>query len=280
MSERPRLSIVVPVYNCEPYLVEMFERSFLDGLRRHAPAGAELVMVDDASPLEEETRRSARLAETIMPVRLHRNPTNRGFAASVNEGLRLASGDLILLLNSDTRLTPGAVASLIGVLSAAPDAAMVGPVSNRAFDADLQQVEGLAPLRDFSVPELARVDRFAEDLRSKGEGVVESAYLMGFCILLRREVFERVGPLDESFGLGYLEEVDYCLRVRETGCRILIDRSTFVFHGGLKESRLTGGNSGSQTMRTRPWSMVYHLVRNAAYLLWKRRGRLKRSQRV
>lgn len=280
MSESPRLSIVVPVYNSEPYLVEMFERSFLDGLRRHAPAGAELVIVDDASPLEEETRRSARLAETILPVRLHRNPFNRGFAASVNEGLRLASGDLVLLLNSDTRLTAGSVASLAATLAAAPDAAMVGPVSNRAFDADLQQVDGLAPLRDFSDSELARVDRFAEELRAKGEGPVESAYLMGFCILLRREVFERVGPLDESFGLGYLEEVDYCLRVREMGYRILVDRSTFVFHGGLKESRLAGGNSGSQTMRTRPFRMLYSLVRNAAYLLWKRRGRLHRSQRV
>lgn len=280
MSERPRLSIVVPIYNCEPYLVEMFEGLFLDGLRRYAPPGAELVIVDDASPLEEETRRSARLAESIMPVRFHRNPSNRGFAASVNEGMRLAAGDLILLLNSDTRLTPGAVASLIGVLASAPDAAMAGPVSNRAFGADLQQVDGLAPLRDFSVPELARIDRFAEGLRAKGEGVVEATYLMGFCILLRREVFERVGPLDESFGLGYLEEVDYCLRIRDRGYRILIDRSAFVFHGGLKESRLTGANSGSQTMRTRPWSMLYHLFRNSAYLLWKRRGRLSRSQRV
>ena len=280
MSERPVLSIVVPVYNCEPYLVEMFERSFLDGLRRHAPPGAELVIIDDASPLEEETRRSARLAETIMPVRLHRNPSNRGFAASVNEGFRSASGDLILLLNSDTRLTPGAVASLVGVLAAAPDAAMVGPVSNRAFDADLQQVDGFTPLRDFSVSELARIDRFAGDIRAKGEGVAESAYLMGFCILLRREVYERAGPLDESFGLGYFEEVDYCLRIREMGCRILVDRSTFVFHGGLKESRLSGGNSGSQTMRTRPWSMIFHLFRNAVYLLWKRHGRLSRSQRV
>lgn len=280
MSARPRLSIVVPVYNGEPYLVEMFERSFLDGLRRHAPAGAELVIIDDASPLEEETRRSAKSAEAIMPVRFHRNPCNQGFASSVNEGLRRASGDLILLLNSDTRLTTGAVESLIGALAARPDAGMAGPVSNRAFGADLQQVDGLAMLRDFSDPEFARVERFAEGVRAKGEGRVEAAYLMGFCILLRREVIERVGPLDESFGLGYLEEVDYCLRARDLGYRLLVDRSAFVFHGGLKESPLPGARSGSQTMRTRPWCALYHMIRNSAYLMWKRRGRLRLSQRL
>lgn len=280
MSERPRLSIVVPVYNCEPYLVEMFRLSFLDGLRRRAPAGSELVIIDDASPLEEETRRSAGEAESFMPVRFHRNPVNRGFAASVNAGLRLAAADLILLLNSDTRLTPGAVESLVGSLASAPDAAMAGPVSNRAFDAALQQVDGLAPLRDFSASELARVDLFAEKVRAKGEGCVEASYLMGFCIILRREAFERVGPLDEAFGLGYLEEMDYCWRARAAGYRILVDRSAFVFHGGLKESCLTGSKSGSQTMRTRPWSVLYHLLRNIVYFLWKHRALPRLRQRL
>lgn len=279
MRGRPRLSIVVPVYNCEPYLVEMFEHSFLDGLRRYAPPDAELVIVDDGSPLEEETRRSAALASEIMPTRLHRNPSNIGFTRSANECLRLAAADMILLINSDARLTPGAVESLERTLAAAPEAGMAGPVSNRAYGAGLQQIDGLSPLSDFSDAELARVDLFSEGVRAKGEGPLEAAYLMGFCILLRRAVYEKVGAFDENYGLGYLEEMDYCRRVRAAGWKLLVDRSAFVFHGGLKESRVAGDDGGSQTFRTRPWAARWNILRNIVYSFWKHRAFSPRDQR-
>lgn len=281
MSGRPDLSIIVPVYNSEPYLVEMFERLFLDGLRRYAPSDAELIIVDDASPLEQETRQLAAAAESFMRVKLLRNPTNFGFVRSVNVGLRHASGKTILLLNSDTRLTDGAIESLQKTLASNADVGMVGPVSNNAFNADLQQVEGLAPLQDFSNNELNRIDLFSRDIRnSAAQTPVEAAFLMGFCLLFRRSLIERVGVLDERFGLGYFEEMDYCYRVRKEGYRLLIDRSTFIFHGGLKKASLAGKAGGSQTMRTRPFSVLYHLLRNTGYLLYKHRRWGETSQRI
>jgi GT2 family glycosyltransferase len=275
------LSIVVPVYNCEAYLVEMFERLFLDSLRRYAPEGAELIIVDDASPLEQETRRLAKAAETFMKVTLLRNPSNAGMVRSINTGLREAIAPTVLLLNSDTRLTDGAVESLQKVLTSNADIGMVGPVSNNAFNAELQQVEGLAPLQDFSDNELKRIDRYSRDIRdSSGQGPVEAAYLMGFCLLFRRDILNRVGLFDERLGLGYYEDIDYSRRVRDEGYRLLIDRSTFIFHGGLKKSNLAGRFAGSQTMRTRPLRAMYTLIRNAIYLQFKHRGWGSTSQKI
>jgi GT2 family glycosyltransferase len=259
----------------------MFERLFLDGLRRHAPKGAELVIVDDASPLEQETRRLAHAAESFIPVKLLRNPANSGIVRSINAGLRQASAQTILLLNSDTRLTDGAVDSLQRTLASNADVGLVGPVSNNAFNADLQQVEGLAPLQDFSDAELNRIDLYSNDIRASApQAPIEASFLMGFCMLFRRDLLERVGLFDERLGLGYYEDLDYSRRVRNEGLRLLVDRSTFVFHGGLKKSSLAGKFAGSQTMRTRPVRAMYNLVRNALYLQYKHRGWGEKSQRM
>lgn len=95
---------------------------------------------------------------------------------------------------------------------------------------------------------------------------------------MRKEVIERIGMLDENFGLGYFEEMDYCYRARKAGYRLLVDQAAFVFHGGVMKTTLTGRFGGSQTMRTRPLSVLYHLVRNAGYLLYKHRRWRESSQ--
>lgn len=264
-----RISVVVPMYNCESYLVEMAQRLFLDGLRRSCPQGTELVLIDDASPLEAPTRALAEAASSWVPVTYHRNARNLGFVRSLNEGLRRARGGLILSVNSDIRFTPGSIERLASAVLSAPDIGMAGPVTNNAFAAKLQSVDGCAPLGSFSDGEFARIERFAGSAARGVGGLIAARWLMGFCIMMRRELLDGVGLLDERFGLGYLEEMDYALRCRRAGWRIVVDPGTFVFHGGLKRSWAADPRAGSQTMRTRPWSTIWHLARNIAYSIWK-----------
>jgi len=268
----PKLSVIIPVYNRSVYLAGMLDKLCLSGLRQNAGRRVELVIVDDASPLEAETAASAGEAGRWADVVYHRNAENLGYLRSANKGLSLASGERLLLCNSDTRLAPGAVASLEAALDSGPGIGLAGPVSNGGFNAALQQVvNGLPdPLESFEEAELRRFDAFGLALAGRGLPPVEAGWLMGFCTLLKREVFEELGPLDEGFGFGYLEELDYAIRARRAGWKLAVAPDAFVFHGGLcKSFQPVGPNAGSQTARAMPARTLLRVLRGLYRLVRK-----------
>ncbi|MCX5791488.1 MAG: glycosyltransferase family 2 protein [Elusimicrobia bacterium] len=269
-AHRGTLSVIVPVYSLDSYLAEMLDRLFLSGLRLHAGRPVELVIVDDASPLETETAASATEAAHWAKVVYHRNKENLGYVRSVNKGLSLATGENLLLCNSDTRLAPGALARLEAALDAGPGFGLAGPVSNGGYGA-LQQAAGAPPpLETFEEAELRRFDAFGLALSGRGLPPVEAGWLVGFCMLLRREVYEELGPLDEGFGFGYLEEVDYAIRARKAGWKLVVAPDAFVFHGGLRKSfQPTGPNAGSQTARAMPVRTTLRILRGMLRLTRK-----------
>lgn len=257
------LSVIVPVYSRDGYLAEMLDRLFLSGLRLNAGKRVELVMIDDASPLEAETAASAREAGRWADVIYHRNTQNLGYLRSANKGLSLATGSRLLLCNSDTRLAPGALARLEAALDSDPGLGLAGPVSNGAFISPLQRTEAPpAELRSFDDAELARFDAFGLALSGRELPPVEAAWLVGFCTLLKREAFTELGPLDERFGFGYMEEVDYAIRARKAGWKLAVVPDAFVFHGGLRKNfQLAGPNAGSQTARAIPLITAFRILR-------------------
>lgn len=261
-----KLSVVVPVYSGDAYLAGMFRSLFLDGLRRNAGRRIELVIVDDASPLRAETERAAEEASAWADVVYHRNPGNLGYLASANKGLALSSGGYVLLCNSDTRLAPGALDRLLDALRE-PATGIAGPMTNGAFNS-LEQLAGdtPAPLASFEEAELLRFDSYGAALAARGRPAAEAGWLIGFCMLLKREMLEDVGLFDESFGYGYLEELDYAIRARKAGWKLAVAPDAFVFHGGLRSSWSPAGpNSGSQTGRAFPVRTFFRISRG----LWR-----------
>jgi N-acetylglucosaminyl-diphospho-decaprenol L-rhamnosyltransferase len=112
------LTIVIVSFNARDDLARC-----LESLRAAPPAIAhEIVVVDNAS-----SDGSAEAASAVPGVRLIALPANVGFAAANNAGIRATSGDLVLLLNSDTIVPPGAIDGLVAALDAVPDAAAAGP---------------------------------------------------------------------------------------------------------------------------------------------------------
>src|SRR5262249_47987764 len=145
-----------------------------------------------------------------------RNETNRGFAAGCNQGLAAACGDYLVLLNNDTEVTAGWLDGLVAwALSDWPHVGLVGPVTSYAAPPQEGRVESRTP------QELAA---FAARRRAEHAGkalVVER--LVGFCLLVRRDVLERLGGgLDEQFALGFFEDDDLCVRARAAGFRLLV----------------------------------------------------------
>jgi N-acetylglucosaminyl-diphospho-decaprenol L-rhamnosyltransferase len=217
----------------------------LDCLRSLQPevdGGIAVVVVDNASGDGSAERLEQAIAEFGWSgwARLLRSPINGGFAAGNNFGIRAQAADAYVLLNSDTIVQAGALAGLREAMRARPDAGIIGP--------GLLDVTGSHDNSVFRAPGPA-----GEFLRSAHTGILDRAWphltpvipktdqpleadWLGFaCVLVRREVIERVGPLDEGYFM-YFEDIDYCRRVREAGWKVLYWPQPKVTH-------LLGGSS-------------------------------------
>jgi GT2 family glycosyltransferase len=222
----PRLSIIIVSFNARAHLVNC-----LESLRAAPPATSHgIVVVDNAS-----TDGSADAARAFPSVRVIAMERNAGFAAANNAGIRAAAGDLILLLNNDTIVPPGAIDRLVDRLMTDTTIGVAGP---RLVDADgraeLSFGRMISPfnearqkmigrLYDARVgPLVRRVER-----ETRREQFVD--WVSGACLLARRSAAESAGLLDERFFL-YTEDVDFCHAVRAHGYRVLFTPSAEIVH--------------------------------------------------
>jgi GT2 family glycosyltransferase len=180
----------------------------------------ELIVVDNASADDTVSYLHA-VARENPHVTVIANDHNRGFAEASNQGLERATGDVLVLLNNDTMLPPGWLAGLERHLND-PAIGLVGPVTNRICN----EAQIAAPYDTYGG--LLRFSRARQ--RSATPILHDLRMLAMFCLALRREVFAQVGPLDEQFEMGTLEDEDYSRRVRAAGYRVVCTEDVFVHH--------------------------------------------------
>jgi GT2 family glycosyltransferase len=191
----------------------------------------EIVVVDNAS-----TDGSPDAVRSRWPsVRVLAESTNAGFAAGNNKGIRASTGELILLLNSDTIVPAGAIDALVARLRATPDAGVAGP---RLIDgegrAELSFGPMISPLGELRQKlvmvlhhrQFGPVTRWVERA-TRRERFVD--WVSGAALLVYRKDAERVNLLDERYFL-YTEDVDFCASIRATGRRILFTPAATITH--------------------------------------------------
>jgi GT2 family glycosyltransferase/SAM-dependent methyltransferase len=208
-------SIVILTYNGI-----VLTRACIESLIRNTEPGFELVIVDNGST--DGTPDYIR-SLALPNVTLIANAENRGFPAGVNQGVRASRGQQIVLLNNDTVVMPGWLAGLLHALDLDPSIGLVGPRTNWPKS---PQVEAAIASPGEA---LAHAAQIAESHRGLVQDVDE---LLGFCLLVRRDVFAKIGYFDERFGIGQCEDIDFCRRARRGGFRNVIARSAFVYHVG------------------------------------------------
>lgn len=207
-------SVIILTYNQLSYT-----QLCLETLKHHTPEPHEIVVVDNGS-----TDGTVEYLKSRPGLRVILNPENFGFAKGVNQGLQAARGEFLLLLNNDTILTPGWLRNLQGCLNSLPRVGLVGPRTNYAGSRQVMAAS-------YQTPE--ELLRFTSTFnREDPRRWFEVDKLVGFCLLLNREVLADIGGFDERFGLGNYEDDDYCRRAQAAGYRLLVAGDTFVHHFG------------------------------------------------
>ncbi len=223
----PLVSIVIATHNNQA-----FTRMCLESIWRNtAYPNYEVIVVDNGSTdgtheiLEEMAR--VRRALTVVT-----NERNLGFAAACNQGLRLAEGWVLCMLNNDTVVAPGWLSPMVQALRNDRRVGMVGPVSNAVGNEARIQVgySGVEEMPAWAARWVAQ---------HEGEAL-ELPMLALFCAAMRREVWQEIGELDERFEVGMFEDDDYCRRVRQAGYKLLCLRDAFVHHWQRATFRLLG----------------------------------------
>jgi glycosyltransferase involved in cell wall biosynthesis len=287
-------SIIVPCCNQRE-----FTQLCLQALFQHTHPAWELIVVDNGSTDGTGLYLAGVRDAAAVPVTVIANGQNLGFPRAVNQGLQAACGEYFVLLNNDAVVTDGWLDQLIALSLArfetatesarsgerkteGPDrvrmngaqiagcgVGLVGPMSNYA--APPQLVEA-APYRD-----LDEMQAFARRWREEHCGRWFLApKLSGFCILMRRAVYEAIGGLDERFGLGFFDDEDLAVRARRAGFELAVAHDLFVHHfgsrtfvgNGIDPGRLLEENArrfadkwgldepGGRRIGLRPWTGV------------------------
>jgi GT2 family glycosyltransferase len=220
------LSIVIASFNARADL----ERC-LTSLHQPSPALAhELIVVDNAS-----TDGSAAAARRWPDVQVIALPTNVGFAAANNAGIRRSTGRTLLLLNSDTVVPAGALERLLAELDRHPEAAAIGPrLVDGEGHAELSFGSMIGPLNELRQRRLMRglergdpATRRQVDAMTRRDGSPD--WVSGACLLVRRADAEAVGLLDERFFM-YTEDVDFCAALRARGRQVLFTPAVEIVH--------------------------------------------------
>jgi N-acetylglucosaminyl-diphospho-decaprenol L-rhamnosyltransferase len=237
MDTEGRLSVIIVNYRT-PELV----LSCIASLARHRIALAEdIVVVENASPDDSYARLRRELP---VNVRLLRSSSNRGFGSGVNFGMAACRRDYVLVVNPDTHFTDNGLARVLDLFDTEPQAGLVGldlqyPDGRRQYSA--RRFYSWLDILARRTP-LGRTDRFRARMEQhlmmdawSSDSAFDAEWVMGTGFVVRREMFEALGGMDESYFL-YMEDVDLCARTWLAGYRVLGMPGVTLVHAHQRQS--------------------------------------------
>ena len=215
------LSIIIPVYNA---LDEV--RSCIDSVIKNTPLNKNInvIVLNDCSP-DKNIKPMLSEYKNIPNISIKNNLTNLGYTRNVNKGAKLAKGRDVILLNSDTVVSPNWIRNLVIAAYSKSDIGTVTAVSNNAGAFSVPK----AGTND--IPEHLNIDVISRIVKNSDGNYIDVPTGNGFCLYIKRDLIDDIGSFDyKKFPRGYGEENDFCMRAVEAGWVNIVDTKTYIYH--------------------------------------------------
>lgn len=228
MAKKKVISIIILSWNTKDLLKNCL-RSIYN--LRDKNYEVEVIVVDNGS-----TDGSAEMVEKeFSQVVLIKNKKNLGFGAGNNQGMKKAKGDYFLILNSDTIVKSKAPMKMAQFLKKHPE---VGAVGCKLLNQDGTNQPSFGPFPNLLV---AAIMLFGEHwlgdlVRHSSDKIKETDWVMGAALMVRKEVFKKAGPMDESIFM-YMDETEWCYRIKKAGYKVMFYPGAKIIHLGRASSR-------------------------------------------
>ncbi|MFQ3549584.1 MAG: glycosyltransferase, partial [Armatimonadota bacterium] len=218
--EMPLTSIVILAHNQFEYT-----KKCVESIEKNTPEKHEIIIVDNAST-DDTNQFFTEYCKTNQNIRLITLNENLGYAGGNNAGIAQSKGDYVVVMNNDVIVTPKWLSGMVEKAQSDPKVGIVGPMTNNVSGPQKINVtydqNTLKGLGSFS-------RKWMENNKDKS---IEFWRAVGFCMLVKKEVIEKIGGFDTRFGKGNFEDDDFCLRANIAGYKCEIAFDVFVHHFG------------------------------------------------
>jgi len=214
--DRPLISVIIPYYKAKKYVMECL----LSLSKKTDTGNIEVILVNDHSGDDIK-----KIADQIPNLVYHENAKNEGFVKSCNKGASLAKGTYFLFFNNDAQITDNAIEQMVASLNNDPSVGIVGP--KVLYPSGHLQEAGCKLNADGSSAFIGLDDNPYLDRYNFSK---EVDYVSGCSLMIRKDVFEKVGGFSLEFEPGYCEDVDLCMKVRQQGYKIWYNHNAVIYH--------------------------------------------------
>ena len=246
-----KLSVIIINYGT----AEMTEKVIKNFIVKEKSLSYEIILIDNKSVEKINEKKFLDLGAELI-----KNQENLGFAKAVNQGIKRAQGEYILLLNSDVFIKENAISKMIEYLESDLDAAIAAP---KIFfpNGRVQISAGRFPnltrefLRLFKLYNVIPISTLMSKNEMESHREREIDWVSGACMLFKRELTDKIGFFDEKYFLG-VEDIDFCYRARKKGFKnIYYPMSTVIHYHGFS----SGGTAAIKRIKYDRDGMIYFM---------------------
>lgn len=199
-----------------------FTRECILSIFQYTKGNFELILIDNGS-----TDGTLKFIKSLSKARVIVNKQNKGFSGGCNQGLSIAKGENIVLLNNDVVVTEGWLNRLLWWLDYDDTIGIVGPRSNFVIT---QQIISPVPYITMNQMQIF-ANEWAENHDKHG---YEVEYLSGLCMVFKKSLTDIIGGFDERFFPGYYEDTDFSIRTRMIEKKLWVANDVFIHHYGSR----------------------------------------------